>query len=173
MSVGDVFDSPLQGIVRPSCPPFLYVTTVVLHEPARLPDGREQMNEGVSEVLAEEQVVLLDERFRPVGAAPKGSVHNSSTELHPAFSCYVFDSAGRVLVTRRALTKRTWPGVWTKSFCGHPGPREHPERAVVRRARQELGMAVRDLRLALTDFPLPRHRRQRSRRERVLPGVDR
>ena len=55
-------------------------------------------------------------------------------------------------LTRRALGKATWPGVWTNSFCGHPGPGESPAEAVLRRAGQELGMAVRDVRPVLPDF---------------------
>ena len=97
-------------------------------------------------------VVLLGEDLRRVGTAPRASVHDASTPLHLAFSCYLFDRAGRLLLTRRALAKRTWPGVWTNSFCGHPRPRETLEAAVHRRARHELGAEVRDVRCVLPEF---------------------
>ncbi|NIH84901.1 isopentenyl-diphosphate Delta-isomerase [Amycolatopsis granulosa] len=100
----------------------------------------------------EELVVLLDERFAPVGTAPKSTVHDAHTPLHLAFSCYVFDRSGRVLMTRRAIGKKTWPGVWTNSFCGHPGPGEDMAEAIVRRAQQELGLEVGGLRTVLPDF---------------------
>ncbi len=99
-----------------------------------------------------ERVVLLDEEGQPIGTAFKSEVHHGSTPLHLAFSCYLFDGAGRVLVTRRALSKRTWPGVWTNSCCGHPGPDEAVAEAVRRRVLQELGTPVDDLRLVLPDF---------------------
>ena len=104
------------------------------------------------EVTMGEHVVLLDEQGNAVGTAPKAQVHHRSTPLHLAFSCYLFDGDGRVLVTRRALHKPTWPGVWTNSVCGHPGPGEDLDTAVARRVRQELRADVRDLRLALPAF---------------------
>lgn len=99
-----------------------------------------------------EQVVLLSDDGEAIGVADKASVHTRETPLHLAFSCHVTDADGRVLVTRRALSKRTWPGVWTNSFCGHPAPGEAMRDAVARRASQELGIRLETLELALGDF---------------------
>lgn len=87
-----------------------------------------------------EQVVLANAQGLPCGTADKATVHTTDTPLHFAFSCYLLDHQGRVLITRRALGKKTWPGVWTNSFCGHPGVGEHPAQAVHRRGVQELGV---------------------------------
>lgn len=58
----------------------------------------------------EDAVVLLSEQGRPIGTAPRLRVHTADTPLHLAFSCYLFDADGRLLLTRRALAKKTWPG---------------------------------------------------------------
>ena len=97
-------------------------------------------------------VVLLDETGLAMGTHPRATVHHASTPLHLAFSCYLFDTDGRLLVTRRALTKRTWPGVWTNAFCGHPRPGETIPDAVRRHGRHELGVELVDLEIALPDF---------------------
>lgn len=101
---------------------------------------------------SEELVVLLDDRREPIGTAPKATVHTDATPLHLAFSCHLVDDRGRMLVTRRALGKRAWPGVWTNSCCGHPAPGESLEDAVHRRLEQELGTAAEGLELVLPDF---------------------
>lgn len=99
-----------------------------------------------------DHVILLDEDCAPLGLAPRATVHSATTPLHLAFSCHVVREDGQVLVTRRALTKRTWPGVWTNSFCGHPRQGESFAAAVARHAAHELGLEVRGVRAALPDF---------------------
>lgn len=99
-----------------------------------------------------DEVVLLSSDGAPIGTAPKADVHGTATPLHLAFSCYVADDAGRLLVTRRSLAKRTWPGVWTNSFCGHPAPGEPMDDALRRHARHELGADLTDVQVVLPDF---------------------
>ncbi|WP_404320587.1 isopentenyl-diphosphate Delta-isomerase [Arthrobacter luteolus] len=99
-----------------------------------------------------EEVILVDNEGQMIGTADKMTVHTRDTPLHRAFSTHVYHPDGRILVTRRALSKLTWPGVWTNSFCGHPGPGEATEDAVVRRAERELGLKLRDIAVALPDF---------------------
>jgi len=99
-----------------------------------------------------EQVVLVDADGASIGVADKREVHTTDTALHRAFSCHLFNGAGDVLVTRRALDKLTWPGVWTNSFCGHPSPGEATEDAIARRALNELGATVTGLEVVLPNF---------------------
>ncbi len=99
-----------------------------------------------------ELVVLLSEDGAAIGTAEKATVHTEDTHLHLAFSCHVFNREGQILVTRRALEKKTWPGVWTNSFCGHPAPEEDFVEAIHRRAEQELGLKLASVKSALPDF---------------------
>jgi len=82
----------------------------------------------------------------------KADVHTADTPLHLGFSCWAFDPQGRLLVTRRAATKRSFGGLWTNTVCGHPAPGEPHVDAVHRRARFELGLELQDVALALPDF---------------------
>ena len=99
-----------------------------------------------------ELVQLVDDDGRPLGTAPKASVHTAHTPLHLAFSCHVYSRDGRVLVTRRALSKVAWPGVWSNAFCGHPAPGEPFEEAIRRRGQQELGLELSGIEPVLPDF---------------------
>jgi isopentenyl-diphosphate delta-isomerase len=100
----------------------------------------------------EELVVLCAPDGSAAGTQSKATVHHRDTPLHLAFSCYVFDPAGRVLLTRRAYGKRTFPGVRTNSACGHPAPAEGMRAAVLRRLQQELGIVPSKLDLVLPGF---------------------
>lgn len=102
--------------------------------------------------MTSECVVLISDSGSELGSALKSEVHTTSTPLHLGFSCYLLDASGRLLLTRRALSKRTWPGVWTNSFCGHPSPGEPIESAVMRRAEHELGAQLSSLVCVLPHF---------------------
>jgi isopentenyl-diphosphate Delta-isomerase len=102
--------------------------------------------------VAEELIVLVDDEGTAIGTLPKPLVHHGETPLHRAFSAYLFDDAGRLLVTRRAQTKATFPGMWTNTVCGHPGPGEDDAAAIARRADFELGLTVAGLRPALPGY---------------------
>jgi isopentenyl-diphosphate delta-isomerase len=99
-----------------------------------------------------ESVVLLDETGYASGTAAKAVVHHAQTPLHLAFSCYLFNGAGDFLLTRRAESKRTWPGVWTNTCCGHPQPGEPISGSVQRRLQAELGIGPAKLTLVLPRF---------------------
>jgi isopentenyl-diphosphate delta-isomerase len=99
-----------------------------------------------------EEIVLLGPDGAALGAAPKLASHHRDTPLHLAFSSYLVDETGRVLITQRAATKPTFPSVWTNSCCGHPAPGEGLRAAVRRRVRTELGLAMEDPALVLPKF---------------------
>ena len=92
-----------------------------------------------------ELVVLVDEKNNEIGTAPKNTVHTTNTPLHRGFSAFIFNSKKQLLVTQRAITKKTFPGVWTNTVCGHPGPGENAVDAARRRLKDELGLDISDI----------------------------
>ncbi|NWF24915.1 isopentenyl-diphosphate Delta-isomerase [Streptomyces sp. PKU-EA00015] len=84
---------------------------------------------------------LVDEQGNTIGTAEKLSAHQAPGRLHRAFSVFLFDERGRLLLQRRALTKYHSPGVWSNTCCGHPYPGEAPFAAAARRTHEELGVS--------------------------------
>lgn len=99
-----------------------------------------------------DHIVLLDENHKIIGTAPKLASHHEDTPLHLAFSCHIFNTKGYYLLTRRALSKKVWPGVWTGSVCGHPKLGEEMVEAIRRRLDYELGMSATHFRVVLPDY---------------------
>jgi len=93
----------------------------------------------------EEQVVLVNEQNVEVGTAPKAAVHTKKTPLHRGFSAFIFNPKGQLLVTKRALTKKTFAGIWSNTVCGHPAPNEGNVEAVERRLLEELGIRAESI----------------------------
>jgi isopentenyl-diphosphate delta-isomerase len=89
--------------------------------------------------MKEELVVLVDERDRDLGEAPKSRVHRTG-ERHRAVSVFLFDADGRTLLQRRAEEKYHSPGLWSNTCCGHPRPGESAMDAARRRLREEMGV---------------------------------
>lgn len=101
---------------------------------------------------ADDLVVLVDDDGRVVGTAGKRETHHADTPLHRGFSVFLFNRQGEFLMQQRALSKTTWPGVWSNSCCGHPMLDETVTAAAVRRIEYELGLTGIDLHVALPDF---------------------
>ena len=87
----------------------------------------------------EEFVVLVDESDTEIGTMEKLQAHRSG-RLHRAFSVFVLDSTGRVLLQRRASAKYHSGGLWSNSCCGHPRPGESVSQGARRRLREEMGL---------------------------------
>ena len=100
----------------------------------------------------QEHVILVNDQGEVVGTQEKYAAHTSHTSLHLAFSSWLFNDRGQCLVTRRALSKKAWPGVWTNSVCGHPQIGETTEQAIERRCRFEVGVEIAHLTPIAADF---------------------
>ena len=87
-----------------------------------------------------EQVILIDGDNHPIGRAEKLRAHREA-RLHRAFSVFVFDERGELLLQRRALGKYHSGGRWSNTCCGHPRPGEEVLEAATRRLQEEMGFS--------------------------------
>lgn len=92
--------------------------------------------------MIEEKVVLVNEQDEVIGIEDKTRAHMLGA-LHRAFSVFVINAAGQLLVQKRALTKYHSRGLWSNTCCGHPRPDEALEKAALRRLREEMGFYSR------------------------------
>lgn len=90
----------------------------------------------------DEPLILVDEQDREIGTLDKASCHDGDGKLHRAFSLFVFNTDGDTLLQMRHPDKRLWPKYWSNACCSHPRRGESMSQAVVRRAEEELGLAV-------------------------------
>jgi isopentenyl-diphosphate Delta-isomerase len=89
----------------------------------------------------EDEVILVDENDLEIGTAPKLRAHRDGA-LHRAFSVFLFNSRGEVLLQRRADDKYHSGGLWSNTCCSHPRPGEDTDLAARRRLDEEMGLAV-------------------------------
>ena len=87
----------------------------------------------------DEEIVLVDENDNPIGFETKLKAHENGGKLHRAFSVFVFDRTGKMLLQRRAKTKYHFGGLWSNACCGHPKQGEELRDAVGARLQQEFG----------------------------------
>lgn len=88
-----------------------------------------------------EHVVLVDSEDNECGLEEKFTAHRHPAKLHRAFSVYIFNDHGELLIQKRNRNKKTWPGFWSNSCCSHPRPKEPVITAAKRRLQEELGFA--------------------------------
>jgi isopentenyl-diphosphate Delta-isomerase len=88
----------------------------------------------------EERLILVDERNRAIGSGAKTAVHRAGL-LHRAFSIFIIDPRGRIMLQRRSAQKYHSGGLWANSCCGHPRLGERTISAARRRLAEELGIS--------------------------------
>jgi len=87
------------------------------------------------------QVVMVNENDEPIGTMEKLEAHQKGI-LHRAFSIFIFNSKGEMLLQRRALKKYHSPGLWSNTCCSHPYPHEEIKAAALRRLQEEMGFTT-------------------------------
>ena len=100
------------------------------------------MSDSTDKVAASEseELILVDEGDNELGFLSKEKCHDGEGILHRAFSLFIFNSEGELLLQKRSAEKRLWPLFWSNSCCSHPRKGESMAVATRRRLREELGI---------------------------------
>lgn len=99
------------------------------------------MNSATKIVSSEaEELILVDADDRELGFLAKADCHDGSGVLHRAFSVFLFNEAGELLLQQRSEAKRLWPGFWSNACCSHPRRDETMDVATKRRLLDELNI---------------------------------
>lgn len=96
--------------------------------------------------MSDESLILVDEYDPEIGSQTKSACHTGDGLLHRAFSVFLFNARGELLLQKRSELKPLWPGYWSNSCCSHPRVGESVPEAAQRRIREELGISC-DLRV--------------------------
>lgn len=91
-----------------------------------------------------EKVILVNKKDEPIGWGEKLKVHLQG-KLHRAFSIFLFNKKGELLIQKRANSKYHSGGLWANTCCSHPRPNEETKEAAKRRLKEEMGINVSDL----------------------------
>ncbi|MBC7830100.1 MAG: isopentenyl-diphosphate Delta-isomerase [Chitinophagaceae bacterium] len=92
--------------------------------------------------MVKEQVILVNESDDQVGTMEKMEAHQQPV-LHRAFSVFIFNTKGEMLLQKRAAHKYHSAGLWTNACCSHPRPGESIQMAAVRRLEEEMGFSTK------------------------------
>lgn len=99
------------------------------------------MNEAHRIVSSEaEELILVDNDDNEAGFLSKAACHDGAGRLHRAFSLFLFNTGGELLLQKRSASKRLWPGYWSNSICSHPRRGESMQLATERRLQDELNL---------------------------------
>jgi isopentenyl-diphosphate delta-isomerase len=88
----------------------------------------------------DEPLILVDDHDREIGYESKMNCHQGEGLLHRAFSIFIFNAQGQILMQKRSSQKKLWPMFWSNSCCSHPRKGEVLEDATQRRLQEELGI---------------------------------
>jgi isopentenyl-diphosphate Delta-isomerase len=88
-----------------------------------------------------DEVILVNEQDEQTGTIEKMEAHRKAL-LHRAFSVFIFNDKGEMLLQQRAMGKYHSPGLWTNACCSHPRPGESVGEAAGRRLKEEMGIDV-------------------------------
>jgi isopentenyl-diphosphate delta-isomerase len=89
-----------------------------------------------------EEIILVDSKDNEIGYEEKEKCHYGKTKLHRAFSIFLFNDKGEMLIIKRSKQKKTWPLHWSNAVCSHPRKGEETKAAAERRLQEELGISV-------------------------------